>query len=301
MSLVFLRRRGLGKGSVTGMIECLRTEQVEACSLLHGRYGTQRSVHSERSCMLIRWGCTATIPEWITPTFVLNKSESIHRVNDKAGMRMLIKSTDPSCVPASITNMSSPLVTSAFPDMGMVLRPRYHSQGRNLWLVNGMDELLNVVREHPVVFRHGWYASEFIDKIAEYRVYVVNGRVATIAKKTPADPSAIAWNVAQGGRFDVLARGQWDMGVCRVAIEAFNLSGLDFSGVDVMVSRDGTPYVIELNSAPSLPHLSDGSVSYRQRIMSLYFKYVLENGTEVEPPDYHSGWRGVIHPGVTNE
>ena len=164
-----------------------------------------------------------------------------------------------------------------------------------------MQELLNVVSSKPRVFSQGWYASELIDKVAEYRVYVVSGKVVTVAEKTPDDRTQVAWNVAQGGRFDVVNWGSWPMNVCEVALKAFNLvPDLDFSGVDVMVDRDGRAYVIELNSAPSLPLLSDGSVSYRQKCMAKAFKYISEHGKEKLPCEGYNSWRSVIHPAIAN-
>lgn len=144
----------------------------------------------------------------------------------------------------------------------------------------------------------GWYASKLVDKVAEYRVYVMKGRVVTVAKKTPADPSAVAWNVAQGGRFDVVRWGEWPMAAVEVAVKAFNLSDLDFGGVDVMVDRDGKAYCIEINSAPSLPLLSDGSVSYRQQCMAKAFLYTYDNREGMECDGFNN-WREVIHPAVT--
>lgn len=91
----------------------------------------------------------------------------------------------------------------------------------------------------------------------------------------------------------------WPLEVCRVAIEAFRHSGLDFGGVDVMVEKDtNIPYILEINSAPSLPALSDGSVSYRQKVMAKCFKYIHNNGKDWIEPDYYHHWRGVIHPAI---
>ena len=46
----------------------------------------------------------------------------------------------------------------------------------------------------------------------------------------------------------------WPLAVCQKALDAFELSSLDFGGVDIMV-EEGThaAYFIEINSAPSLP------------------------------------------------
>jgi len=196
------------------------------------------------------------------------------------------------------TSSSSSLNTT---DASLVLRTSRHAQGKNLWVVNGLEGALEVVNSRPALFQEGWYASELIDKVAEYRVYVVSGKVATVAEKTPADRSQVAWNVAQGGRFDVVNWGDWNMEVVRVAIEAFNLSELDFGGVDVMVDQEGKAYVIEINSAPSLPLLSDGSISYRQKCMAKSFMYIRDHGKDRLPVENYDGWRSVIHPAIRME
>ena len=203
---------------------------------------------------------------------------------------MLLQTQAPGIVPTTMVTLPTEL------SQPVVVRTATHSRGRNLWLVNTLEELVNVTSTLP-----DWYASEYIKKVAEYRVYVVNGRVATVAEKTPDNPGAVAWNVAQGGRFDVVRWGSWPLEVCRVAIEGFRYSGLDFGGVDVMVDEGGRAYLIEINSAPSLPALSDGSVSYRQECMAKSFAYIYEKGNEWIEPSGYSNWRDVIHPAIWSE
>lgn len=139
-----------------------------------------------------------------------------------------------------------------------------------------------------------------IQKAAEYRVYVVCGRVAAVAQKTPGNPHKIAWNVARGGMFRNLRWDDWPLDVCQVAVDAFNLSELHFGGVDIMVEQ-GTnkAYFIETNSAPSLPLGETGNHTYRHTSMAKAFKYHADNGRDrLELASEHEGWRKYIHPGV---
>lgn len=305
MSIVFLRRRKLGHSSTQGMksfmissegqslwvntaatfgVRVLRTDRLS-----HQR---ERDWVSTSSGMLIRWGTTAATSAPLSSQF--NKSQAIHRVNDKRGFRKLLMENQPELVPHTLFSLSEDY-TDHHP---LVVRPQTHAQGRNLWLVHDREQLENLLNSTPQLSGQ-WYASKLIDKIAEYRVYVMQGRVITVANKTPDDPSAVAWNVAQGGRFDVVRWGDWNLEVCRVAIDAFNYSGLDFGGVDVMVDREGKAYVIEINSAPSLPYLSDGSISYRQKCMAKGFLYAYHNGFDhFDPVETYSNWRNVIHPAI---
>lgn len=152
--------------------------------------------------------------------------------------------------------------------------------------------------------RDGWYLSKFIDKHKEYRVYVFNGRVLTVAEKIPHDRNRVAWNVAQGGEFRVVRFDDWHLPSIQASVECMRNTGLDFGGVDVIVTQDGTPYVIEINSAPSLPFLSDGSISYRQQCMAKAFAYEYErmvpyNQRWLEPAGYNN-WREVLHPAINH-
>jgi carbamoylphosphate synthase large subunit len=311
--ILFARRLKLGRGSTRGMMTHLATKGITTTLWRTDKLLTQSPLTS----LVIRWGATATMPHHTPECLVLNSAVAIHRVNNKKLYRQLLQNHNPCLVPKSIFGLT-PAQTLTYsptpaeeahghgvnttsedePQFPLILRPKNHAQGRNLHLVQDGRELATLSSRYP----EGWYASEYVDKESEYRVYVANGRVVTIAQKTPADPTAIAWNVAQGGRFDVLPRGQWPMEVCRVGIESFRPSGLDFGGVDVMVEKTtGRTLCIEINSAPSLPSLSDGSVSYRQKCMAEYFEYVYQNNNDWIEPDYANGWRGVIHPSVNPE
>ena len=119
---------------------------------------------------------------------------------------------------------------------------------------------------------------------------------ARISHAPGADPKALAWNVARGGRFDNVRWNDWPLKAVRVAIEAFNLSDLDFGGVDVMVDGDNNAYVIEINSAPSL------TSPYRQECMAKAFDYILENGKERIPLiKERGGYTKFIHPAITDK
>ncbi len=141
---------------------------------------------------------------------------------------------------------------------------------------------------HPVY--EGGYVSRLISKVAEYRVAVVQNRVAWVAQKTPGNPDDVAWNVAAGGRFDNVRWGEWPPFVIDAALAAAKVSGTDFCGVDVMVDADGTPYVLEVNSAPSL------TSPYRQQSFAKCFDYIVRNGKAHFPDAQHFGWKDVIHP-----
>lgn len=303
MTMMILRRRKLGLGSAKGMsafsegaIDFVRNDKM------HTKDWSDVDT-------IIRWGCTSETGQYGVGRTIINNSQAIHKVNNKRSFAKEFGDAGwgPKCWTDAI---SWDVATQADADRPFILRPGKHAQGKNVHLLptgpDGLDEAFRLSQR----YQGDIYIRPFIDKVAEYRVYVMCGKVVTVAKKTPADPTAIAWNVAQGGRFDVVRFGEWPLEACRVALGAFAMSGLHFSGVDVMVEAprsgedaEGKAYVIELNSAPSLPALSDGSISYRQKVMAKGFMWHGQNGWDFfsDVPEQPQHWRDVIHPGTLQE
>jgi len=265
-----VRRRRLGMSSARGIASFSRTGI--------------RWVRSDRPMpeddTYIRWGCTADVPA----RNVINTASAIHEVNDKATFR--IKTAEAGLSPASYTNIRD--MSDDDIGVGVIFRPAKHSQGRNIFHEYTFHDLLALSRRFP-----DYYVSEFIPKVAEYRVAVVQGRAVWVVQKTPDNPDAIAWNVSRGGRFDNVNWDAWDLKVVKTAIEAFNLSSLDFGGVDVMVDVEGNCYVLEINSAPSL------TSPYRQECMAKAFDYIVENGkARIPMKEERGGYLKFIHPAI---
>jgi hypothetical protein len=276
MSTILLRRRGLGAGSCRGIVEN-STTGIKVVLNNEDRFPDDLS-------LVIRWGCTGNVPI----RNVLNTAKAIHTVANKAGFRQLLAAEAPDTIPSTVFDYDPFNL-----DGKWVVRPMNHSQGRHVYLVDGTneEEFMEAARKCGA----GWYASEYIPKVAEYRVCFVQGRVAWVANKTPDDPNAVAWNVAQGGRFDNVRWGQWPLGAIETAYKAYVLSGLDFSGVDIMVDSEGRSYVLEANSAPSM------TSPYRKQTMAKCFDHIVTNGKEHYPVKEGVGYRGWIHPALCDE
>lgn len=238
--------------------------------------------------LVFRWGTTSDIPT----NNVVNTAKAIHLVNNKREFRKVLdpESLCPKTWFSAYNEVDLNVWMERFP---VVLRPRVHAQGRNLHVCNSPDELFGSAARYG---EGNYYISELINKVAEYRVFIVQGRVVCVAKKTPANPDEVAWNVAKGGRFDNVRWDEWPLKGAKKSIEAFNLSGLDFGGVDVMVDQDGEAYIVEINSAPSL------TSPYRQACMAKAFDYIIEHGKNPIPlTDQLGGWKKFIHPAISDK
>lgn len=272
MSALILRRRKLGRTSV---------REISAKSR-QGILNIRNDKPFPHNLNLIfRWGCTSDVPEGVS---IVNSARAIHLAADKAECRRVFGDLSPK----TWFDLNDRAIT--YP---CIVRPRQHHQGRRLYVCNNLAEVVRAAGQCGP----GYYISEYIDKVAEYRVFVVQGRCVCVAKKTPADANAVAWNVAQGGRFDNVRWDDWPLKAVKVSIQAFNKTGLDFGGVDIMVDREGNCYVLEINSAPSL------TSEYRQSCMAKAFDYIVEHGKEHFPSidDLpRGGYRKFIHPAIVD-
>jgi glutathione synthase/RimK-type ligase-like ATP-grasp enzyme len=249
---------------------------------------------------VLRWGCTAETPLASSGRGVsINGSRGIHTVNNKTQFLLKLQEemedqTGLLTVMTASTSMRSEGLSEVSNCTQWVVRPHHHSQGRNLRLVS--TEELGSLLAAGLMSNH--YARPLIQKKAEYRVYVMNGRVVNVAQKTPGNPADIAWNVARGGRFDNVRWGSWPTKVVDLACRVFPHTGLNITGIDIMVDHDDNAWFIEANSAPSLPFNSDGSTTHRQQCVAKGIHYMLTVSNEMLTPTQDEGWRGYIHPAI---
>jgi len=227
-----LRRKGLGLGS-TKAIKKLSQHNITIIR-------NDKIIEFKPNDIILRWGCTSTIPTAPTITY-LNKSVAISIANNKSLFRKILQENIPKNTPKTWFNYLDPEIT--YP---CIIRPNKHAQGKHLYYCNNYIDLTNAVTKVT-----NYYISEYIPKVTEYRICFIQGLVAWVANKIPKDPQAIAWNVAQGGKFENVTWKKWPIDVIETAYKAYKLSGLYSGGVDVMVDKDGRSYVLEINSAPS--------------------------------------------------
>jgi len=226
--------------------------------------------------VVFRWGCTSDIEAEV----IVNSAKSIRRVADKLNFRKLLEEHE--LGPRTWFNTEDT-------ELPCIVRPQTHHQGRNLFVCRTYQELNSIIRRLGGIF----YSSEIINKVSEYRVFVVQNRVVCVAQKFPNNSNDIAWNVFQGGRFENVSWDDWHLKAVRISLEAFELSKLDFGGVDVMVDEDNNVFVLEINSAPSL------TSDYRQECFSKAFDWIVTHGKEIIPlKKGRGGYRKFIHPAV---
>jgi hypothetical protein len=269
MKAYLFRPHDMGKKSCEGI------EKYSTTGIKVVQSGEQEHPSGPHLC--IRWGCTSHVPSGRN---VLNKLSSMEKTMNKGEFRVTLAKAG--LAPASwnadnIFDIKVPCV----------VRPGFHAKAKDFHLCKTQREAANAIR----ACGPDWYASEFIDKKAEYRVNILQGRVLSVIEKSSKDKDDITFS---RGETSILYWSEWDLGAIKVAVEAFKLSGLDFSGVDVITDKSGKSYVLELNTCMLL----EGS--YQQSSFAKGFDWLVNNHRDLIPTKGAEDWKKYIHPAMSN-
>jgi tetrahydromethanopterin:alpha-L-glutamate ligase len=126
----------------------------------------------------------------------------------------------------------------------LVLKPLFGAQGKGLRLVRRPEDLPGREDVAGVYYLQRFQPIETQD-FRDYRLFVLRGRVVAAMMRR-----ASTWitNVKQGGQPLAV---EPDPVMQRLAIAAAEAVGAAIAGVDVLVTVDGTPTVLEVNSMPA--------------------------------------------------
>lgn len=234
----------IGRRGYTGTTGRLLAKELE---VEYVDQSTRPQLSSYKMC--IRWGCTAF--SGLVAEFTVNTPESIGLASRKdaalltmqrAGVRVPLSK--------SVEELSADNVDKLLP---AVFRTRYHQGGRGFALVNSVEEFLILGKE----FTHG---VQLIDKVSEWRVHsgdFLGRRLLIVQKKFLPEfnnmEDEVVWNFKNGWRFSTTFSIRLiPDGLVGEAEAAVKSLGLHFGAVDIVESRSGEVFVLEVNTAPGL-------------------------------------------------
>ena len=136
------------------------------------------------------------------------------------------------------------LVEREAPSGPLVLKPLFGAQGKGLRLIRRMEDLPGPDEVAGVYYLQR-FQSNGTQNFTDYRLFVLRGRVIAAMMRR-----ASTWitNVKQGGEPLAVVP---DPKMERLAIAAAEAVGAAIAGVDVLVTVDGGPTVLEVNSMPA--------------------------------------------------
>jgi RimK family alpha-L-glutamate ligase len=190
-------------------------------------------------------------------TLVLNSASSLVACHDKLQTALRLERVGVPHPPTSHVAWDTPPPDVEYP---IVLKPRFGSWGRDVWLCESRRELgrcLRHLRDRAWFRRQGVLVQALIPPAGfDLRVVVADGQVVGAVERVAA-PGEWRTNIALGGR---RRRVEPSPEACVLATHAAAAVGGDLVGVDLLPLADGGHLVLEVNGAVeftrdySLPH-----------------------------------------------
>lgn len=171
-----------------------------------------------------------------------------------------------------------------------LIRPKRHYAAQKFFVCNTPTQAKVAAKRCGL----GWYASPFIEKAKEYRVFVFQDHIIKVVRRYPGEPGQLAWNIAAGGRSTRIKRESWPIDVVKKTILAGRALKLDWFAADVIVSSCGQVYVLELNTSPGLD---------REATLKNFAELFVWADEHPVPSacTMGSNWKSLIHPSLKNE
>lgn len=179
---------------------------------------------------------------------VVNAPRAIERSVDKFYTSALLEQAGLR-TPETVVCERSEDAIEAFRALGdVIVKPLFGSMGLGMVRVSDEDTAWRVFRAIEAI-RGVYYLQRTIDHGGrDVRAFVVGHEVIGAIERRPA-PHGPAWrtNYSRGGRATAVSLPS---GWAELAVRAARVVEADYAGVDLLPSRDGTVYVLEVNAIP---------------------------------------------------
>ena len=186
---------------------------------------------------------------------VMNSPRAIERSVDKFYTTALLQEAGLPTPETVVCEGATEAMTAVLAMGDVIIKPIFGSMGHGMVRVSDPDVAFRVVRTLEQL-RTVFYVQRAVDHGGrDVRVFVVGGRVlAAIERRAPDG----RWrtNVSLGGAarsFELPS--SWE----QLALGAAEAIGADYAGVDLLPSRDGPVFVLEVNGIPGWQGLKQAS------------------------------------------
>lgn len=175
---------------------------------------------------------------------VINPSRAIEKSVDKYYTSALLDEAGIK-TPRTIITEGFSEAMNAYKELGgdIVVKPLFGSLGMGITRVSSEDIAYRVFRALEMT-KSVYYLQEFIQHGGEdIRIFIIGGEVVASMRRVSENWKT---NISIGGKAQPYEPSEE---IKEISLKAAKKLGLDYTGVDVMVSGDNI-YVIELNSTP---------------------------------------------------
>lgn len=233
-----IARLGTGRG-VTRGLSIADTEILDADAVLARVIPSGSLEQMIYRVDALHWIETRGVP-------VMNSARAIERSVDKFYTTALLQEYGLPTPETVVCEGVTAAMTAVMAMGDVIIKPLFGSMGQGMVRVSDPDVAFRVVRSLGQL-RTVFYVQRAADHGGrDVRVFVIGGRVLAAIERRAPDGQ---WrtNVSLGGAarpFDLPP--SWE----QLALRAAAAIGADYAGVDLLPSRDGTVFVLEVNGIP---------------------------------------------------
>jgi glutathione synthase/RimK-type ligase-like ATP-grasp enzyme len=234
------------------------------------------SVPNDSIDLLIRWGSSAPSPKF--PKRVLNNKNAISLASDKFTSLLKLKEGNipvPKLLPITeLQQLTLKEIMSKGLSLPVLARKPKHTRGRDILLCLQNKDIRRAVRWEKT------FIIEYIPTEREYRVHVFGNEIIRTSQKVLMSRDNYLPYMRNDDHNHTFRnpRVQLTEHQKSVAINAVKVLGLDFGAVDMVISDDGNPFVLEINTGPSL--IENGIEIYEQK-----FRNIIQEMTNALPTE----------------
>jgi len=155
----------------------------------------------------------------------------------------------------------------------LVIKPTQGSQGQDVVRCDNPEEVFEVIKGCAIP---SWAASPFVDIKREVRVIMLNDKPEMAYEKY--DPPLVGklrlFNLHRGAKAKHLDVSALAPELITMSQQAMRAIGLTVGAVDIVFDQDGTPYVLEINSAFSIERFAGLSAENRREAVAFYERLI---------------------------
>lgn len=144
-------------------------------------------------------------------------------------------------------------------------------KGRGVLLLKEEKDFAKLGMEFP---EEAFLFQKYLPSDEEYRVLVLEEGIGAFERKIRTNPEEFRSNVALGAREEFIDIGKIPPKMKKIAIDACRTLEIQIGGVDILVDRKGTPWLLEVNRGPGLTY--DPKVSPELANLGKYFAHKLK-------------------------
>lgn len=152
-------------------------------------------------------------------------------------------------------------------DLPLVAKDLISHRGENVFLIKDekdFSKLKQVPNNVQFLFQKYYPCDD------EYRLLILNNRVAVWEKKNKINDSEFRRNVALGAAEEFLDVKKVPHKMVKIAVKGAKILGLEISGADIMIDKFGKMWLLEENRGPGLTY--DTKISPELSVIADFFR-----------------------------